>query len=77
MTTNEEVLKAVQAIAVAQAVTNQKIDTCLSNMEKLDKEVEKLNEDSKKLAQHDFIIKSVLWVYAFLITTIGYKLFPK
>ncbi len=70
-----EILKEVRDIAVTQATLKEKIESHLYMNKKIEEDVVELKTILPKVERHDVFMKVSVWVYVFLISSIGLKFF--
>ena len=63
-----EILEEIKKLAVDHATIKANLESHLKSQERHEEAIEALQNDTKKLAKHDFILKSMLGVYGVIIS---------
>ncbi len=70
-----EILTEVKEIAVAQAALKEKVEAHLYKNKRVEEDIAELKINIPKIERHDVFMKISVWVYIFIISTIGVRLF--
>ena len=68
----KQIMEALKELSIDQAVLKEKVEAHLKIVDKHETEI---NEVSKLANRHDVFMKASLWVFGFLASAFGIKLF--
>jgi len=72
----QEILREIKHLSIDQATIKAKLDSYLTNQDRLETSLKDVKKEVNKVSRHEYIIKGMLWVYGVLFSFVLYKFFP-